>query len=67
LWGHEVWAHTNLLQKYASEKNVTEAFADNHEEAFPELFELKCQCLGKKHRNKPSSLLDEGIHPLFED
>ena len=69
LWrgGHAARAHTNLLQKYASQKKVTKVFADNHKEAFLELYELKCQCLGKKHRNKPSSLLDEGIHPLFED
>ena len=52
--GHAARAHTNLLQKYASQKKVTKAFADNHKVAFPELFELKCQCLGKKHRNKPS-------------
>ncbi|CAG0900456.1 unnamed protein product [Darwinula stevensoni] len=35
--GHAARSHTNVLQKYAGQKTVTKAFADNHKSLFPKL------------------------------
>ena len=47
--GHVNRAHTKQLQELSKMKQVTPGFLTKHGKAYPELKEVKCHCMDKKH------------------